>query len=293
MIANEICSDHMRNSGKSLTVIPFLAALAWVLSASPLLAGGQTAPYRVGPNDVLAVTVWAHSELSGKFTVANDGTISYPLIGSLKVAEQTVPEIQSQLTARLADGFLKKPQVNIEIVQYLSQKVYVMGEVRTPGPIQLSGSTTLLEALARAGSLNEQAGGEVVLLRPAAGGTALGPATPGQDGVTQVARISVQQLRSGSITANVELVDGDTIFVPRGETIYVLGMVNSPGPYPIEPGITTVLRAISLAGGTSQLGTTGRVKVTRVVDGKKTEVKAKLDDLLKPGDTVTVGTRLF
>lgn len=249
--------------------------------------------YRVGPNDVLGISVWGHNELSGKFTVANDGTILFPLIGSLKVADHTIPEIQAQVGARLADGFLKTPQVNVEIVQYLSQRVYVMGEVRMPGPIPLAGSTSLLEALARAGSLNEQAGGEVVLLRPATDQPVIGPATLGQNGVTQVARMSVQQLRRGSITANVRLLDGDTIFVPRGETIYVLGMVNNPGPYPIEPGVTSVLRAISLAGGTSQLGSTGRVRITRVVDGKKTEIKAKLDDLLEPGDTVTVGTRLF
>jgi polysaccharide export outer membrane protein len=241
----------------------------------------------------LGISVWGRSELSGKFTIASDGTIAFPLVGSLVVAGRTILELEVLLVQKLADGFLKRPQVHVEIAQYLSQRIYVMGEVRVPGPIPLTGATTLLEALAKAGSLTEQAGGEVVLLRPAAGQSAGGPATPGQNRVTQMARIGVQQLRSGSITANMPLVDGDTIFVPRGETIYVLGMVNNPGPYPVEPGVTTVLRAISLAGGTSQLGTTGRVRITRVDEGKKTEIKAKLNDVLKPGDTVTVGTRLF
>src|SRR6185436_3794902 len=121
---------------------------------------------------------------------------------------------------------------------------------------------------------------------------ARGPAVPGQNGVTEIGRVSVQQLRSGSITVNVQLQDGDTVFVPRAETVFVLGQVNKPGSYTIESGATTVLTAISMAGGTTQLGSTGRVKIARLVDGERVEERAKLDDLVKPGDTITVGARL-
>ena len=80
--------------------------------------------------------------------------------------------------------------------------------------------------------------------------------------------------------------------MPRAETVYVLGMVNNPGSYTLEPGLT-VLRALSLAGGATPLGSTGRIRIVRIVDGQKKEIKGKLDDLLKPGDTVVVGARLF
>jgi polysaccharide export outer membrane protein len=265
--------------------------LILVLIASGLDASAQEA-YRVGPSDVLGITVWGHTELSGKFVVTSQGSITFPLLGALPVASRTVSEIQSDLSTKLADGFLKKPQVNVDVVEYQSQKIYVMGEVRTPGPVPLTRTTSVLEALARVGSLTEQAGGEVMLLRPATGALP-GPVAPNQEGVTTLGHVSVQQLRTGSLTVNLALQDGDTIFVPRSESIFVLGMVNSPGAYTIENGVTTVMRAISAAGGVSQLGSTGRVRVTRIVDGKKVELKAKLDDVLKPGDTVVVGTRLF
>jgi polysaccharide biosynthesis/export protein len=256
-----------------------------------VLSAQESASYRIGAKDVIEVSVWGHEELSGKFVVAPEGTISYPMLGSVKVADLTSTDVERAVTAGLADGYLKKPQVSVRVAEYLSRRLFVMGEVRTPGPIPITGAITVLEALSRAGSMTEQAGGEVVVLRP--GRAAGGPAIPGQDHVTELGRLKVQQLRAGTMTANLDLGDGDTIFVPRAESIFVLGMVNAPGSYTIEPGSTTVLRAIALAGGVSQLGSTGRVRITRIVDGKKVELKAKLDELLKPGDTVVVGTRLF
>ena len=116
---------------------------------------------------------------------------------------------------------------------------------------------TLLEALARAGSLTEQAGGEIVVLRASADQTAPGPLAPGQSGVAELGRTSVQQLRSGALVTNLALRDGDTIFIPRAEPIFMLGQVRNPGAYTVQSGLT-ILRAISLAGGTTALGSTGR-----------------------------------
>jgi polysaccharide biosynthesis/export protein len=251
----------------------------------------QTSSYRVGPKDVLAIAVFGHPELSGKLTVAADGTIAFPLLGPLNAAQRTSAEIVEELVTRLSDGFLKKPQVSVDVVEYLSQRIFVIGEVRTPGLLPLTGSTTLLEALSRAGSLTEQAGGEVLVLRPVSA-QAASPVVPGQAGVTELGRVNVQQLRSGTLPANIELRDGDTIFVPRAAVVHVLGNVKSPGPYRFESGLTAI-RAIYLAGGVSELGTTGRIEITRLIDGRETQIKAKPDDVLKPDDTVIVGTRRF
>ena len=273
--------------------LQFIALSLLLASASASLqaqTGGDT--YKVGSKDVLSVAVFGHTELSGKFTVTADGQLSLPLIGSVPVAGRTVSAIETDLVKRFADGFLKGPQISVQVVEYLSQRVFVIGEVRSPGAITLTGSTTLLEVLAHA-AVTEQSGGQVVLLRPGSTESARGPAVPGQNGVTEIGRVSVQQLRSGSITVNVQLQDGDTVFVPRAETVFVLGQVNKPGSYTIESGATTVLTAISMAGGTTQLGSTGRVKIARLVDGERVEERAKLDDLVKPGDTITVGARLF
>jgi polysaccharide biosynthesis/export protein len=247
--------------------------------------------YRLGPKDGLNILVWGHEELSGKFTIAADGSLSFPLIGSVKAAERTVSDLQSELSNRLADGFLKSPRVTVEIDRYVSQRVFVMGEVHTPGAVPLTGPMTLLEVLARAGSLTEQAGGDLVILRGAEQ-SGVGPLVAGQGGTSELGRLSVQQLRRGAVATNILLRDGDTVFVPRAENIFVLGLVNHPGPYILESGLT-VLRALSLAGGTTALGSTGRIRIVRVVDGKRTEIKAQLDDLLQPGDTITVGARRF
>ena len=88
------------------------------------------------------------------------------------------------------------------------------------------------------------------------------------------------------------LKDGDTVVVPKAQGVYVFGQVKAPGAYAMEKG-TTVLQALSLAGGVTDRGSTGRVKIVRTVDGKKKEIKAKLTDMVEPGDTLIVGERFF
>ncbi len=88
------------------------------------------------------------------------------------------------------------------------------------------------------------------------------------------------------------LQDGDTIVVPKALCVYVFGQVKAPGAYAIETG-TTVLQALSLAGGVTDRGSTSRMKIVRTVDGKKKEIKAKLTDVVEPGDTLIVGERFF
>jgi polysaccharide biosynthesis/export protein len=268
------------------------AGLCLLMWAGRDATAGQP-EYAAGPQDVLTITVWEQAALSGKFTVGTDGNISFPLLGTIKVAGLTSRAIETLLRTRLGDGYLKNPQVTVEVTQFLSQRIFVMGEVRTPGAVALTGEVTLLEALTRAGGVTENAGGELLLLRgDRAAGAATAPLTAGARGVTELARVSIGDLRSGAFSQNIPLKDGDSIFVPRTEFIYVLGQVNRPGAYPLEPGMT-VLRAISLAGGVTRVGSTGRVKIGRIVAGKNTEVKAKLSDVVKAGDTITVGTRII
>ncbi len=281
----------MRLTNTILSAVCLLGASMAASAGQDAVPPPPDAGYRLGPKDSLTIVVFGHDELSGKFTVAADGSLSFPLIAPIQAADRTVPEVQAELAERLGNGFLKSPRVTVEITQYVSQRVFVMGEVHMPGAVPLAGPMTLLEVLARSGSLTEQAGGDVVILRSADHASGL-PLVPGQAGTSELGRVSVQQLRRGTVAANIALHDGDTVFVPRAENIYVLGLVNRPGPYVLETGLT-VLRALSLAGGTTALGSTGRIRITRVVDGKRTELKARLDDVLLAGDTITVGARWF
>jgi polysaccharide export outer membrane protein len=268
-----------------------LAALAVGASARAQPAP-QPVKYSVGPQDVLTISVWNQPNLSGKFTVEADGTFSFPLIGRIKVAGLTLPAVESELRRKLDPRFLKNPQISVAVDEYRSQRIFVVGQVRTPGIYPLSGDMTLIEALARAGSTTELARNEAVIVHAPAGANITEPLLPTEAGASDVLHVDLNQLQSGSASQNVLLRDGDTIFVPRAETFYVFGQVRNPGVYPLR-GETTVLQALSVAGGLTERGSTKRVRIIRMVAGKKQDVVVKLEDLVHPDDTVLVSERFF
>ncbi len=266
-----------------------IVCCAIVLSASMAGRAQSAADYIIGAQDVLAVQLYDQPEIGGKYTVEADGTFSFPLIGRIKAGGLTLRAFETELRRRLADGYFRNPQVSVAVEQYRSQRVFVMGEVRAPGPVALSGGMTLIEALARAGSTLPDASGEVAVVRAPAG--ARGPLTPDK-GAAEIFRASIRDLEAGVLKQNIELRDGDTIFVSRADSVYVFGQVKNPGAYAVRRD-TTVLQALSLAGGVTENGALNRVRVVRVVNGEKRELKLKLTDLVKAGDTLIVPERYF
>jgi polysaccharide export outer membrane protein len=117
-------------------------------------------------------------------------------------------------------------------------------------------------------------------------------ANGGEPTASEIIRIDLGELQAGNMALNVPLQDGDTINVPKAQSVFVSGQVKSPGGYAVEPGMT-VLQVLSLAGGVTDRGSTGRLKILRTMDGKQKELKAKLADKVQPGDTIVVGERIF
>jgi polysaccharide export outer membrane protein len=270
---------------KDVLVVVLLATLSRGVSA-------QVSNYVVGPEDVLTITSYDQPELSGKFTLDADGSFTYPLIGRVKVGGMPLRDVESSLKKRLVDGgFFKNPQITVSVETYKSQKVFVVGEVRNPGSYPLSGDMTLIEALARAGSTLPTASGEAIIVH--ADGNAVGPTLPIQEEGKNVEHVSIRDLEKGIFTQNIELRDGDTVFVSRAETVYVFGQVKNPGSYALQQKNTSVLQALSLAGGVTDRGSTSRIRIARVVGGEKKEVKVKLTDIVIPGDTIIVAERFF
>ena len=152
-----------------------LALLATGLFVLP--ASGQQPDYTVGAQDVLTVTVYDQADLSGKFKVEADGAFTFPLVGRVPAAGQTLHTIEAELTKRLSDGYLKNPQVTVAVESYQSQRIFILGEVRAPGSYTLSGDMTLIEALSRAGSTTPAASDQILIVRPAPG-KATGPTLP-------------------------------------------------------------------------------------------------------------------
>ena len=274
---------------KKTAIFVFAAVLASVLSGSVAVTAQSAGDYVIGPHDVLTIQVFDQADLGGKYAVETDGTFSFPLIGRITAAGLTLRNFETELKKKLADGYFRNPQVTVAIEQYRSQRVFVMGEVRNPGPVALTGGMTLIEALSRAGSTLPSSSGEVAIVR-APGANA--PVLPGPEKGADIMRASIRDLEGGSMKQNIELRDGDTIFVPRAESAYVFGQVKAPGAYSIQKD-TTVLQALSLAGGVTENGALNRIRVVRLVNGEKKELKVKLSDLVKPGDTIIVPERYF
>lgn len=272
---------------------PAVLVLIGLLALNAASISAQSVPdYVIGPQDVLSIQVFDQPDLGGKYTVEADGTFSFPLIGRVKAGALTLRGFERELKERLADGYFRSPQVTVAVEQYRSQRVFVMGEVRQPGPVTLTGGMTLIEALARAGSTLPTSSGEVSIVRSSQGSSAGGPAVPGQAATTEVFRASVPDLQTGSLSQNIDLHDGDTIFVPKAELVYVFGEVRNPGGYAVQK-TTTILQALSLAGGVTEHGAMNRIQVMRIVKGTKVEVRVKLSDVVRAEDTIIVPQRYF
>jgi len=250
--------------------------------------------YIVGAQDVLTITSYDQADLSGKFTVEADGTFTYPLIGRFKAGGLTLRGVEDSLKKRLIDdGFFKHPQITVSVETYRSRKLFIIGEVRNPGTYPLSGDMTLVEAIARAGSTLPGASGEVVIVH--AGENATGPTIPsGENGKEMdVIRINLRELENGELSQNAALRDGDTLFVPRAQSVNVTGQVRNPAAYTLQQQNTTVLQALALAGGVTDRGSTSRIYITRIVGGTKKEIHVKLTDIVQPNDTIVVLQRFF
>ncbi len=278
----------LRWAGAAALLVSVLTTAIAAQSAAP-----QGTDYVVGPQDVLTITSYDQADLSGKFAVETDGTFTFPLIGRFKAGGLTLRTVEEHLKAQLkSDGYFRNPQITVAVEQYRSQKVFVVGEVRTPGPYSISGDMKLVEALARAGSTLPTASGEVVIVHRT-DDRVTGPILPTGEDADNIVRVDLRELQNGGFASNTVLRDGDTIFVPRAESIYVFGQVKNPGAYPLQQRGTTVLQALSLAGGVSDRGSTSRIRIVRIVDGQKKELRVTLSDVIRPGDTIIVSERFL
>ena len=243
--------------------------------------------YLVGPQDLLNIIVYGEpAPLTGRFRIDNDGTFPYQYLDRVKAEGLTVAQIEEALEKALGDGYLRNPQISVEVAEYRSQNVYVQGMVRSPGKYPLPGNASLMDAIFLAGSTLPEAGNWVEIYHGAA---AAGPATSHVGTRAADVRVRLTDVQSGK-AQTVRIQDGDTIFVPKAERIYVTGEVRTPGAYAYDDDMT-IFTAISLAGGVTAKGSNTRITITRLVNGRRQEIDARQEDTLKPGDQVTVKPR--
>ena len=283
-------TSRVRLDHKAVWLLTATALVIGVIAATGATTTAQIASYEIGAQDVLTISVFDEPSLSGKYAVELDGSLSFPLVGRIKAAGLSLRDFESDLRKRLAAGYFRNPQVSVAIEQYRSQRIFVVGAVKDPGTYGLTGEMTLIEILAKAGSTTDAAGDDVMIVRGHGRTTATLPEAGDAD---DVVRVNLKDLQSGSAgVRNMTLSDGDTVYVPRAQVVYVFGQVKNPGSYAIQSD-TTVLQVLSLAGGVLPTGAMNRMQVIRVVSGAKKEFKVKPTEGVNPGDTIVVPERFF
>jgi polysaccharide biosynthesis/export protein len=218
--------------------------------------------------DLIQVSVFDNPDLSGSFRVDSMGDVELPLGGAIKLKGLTAAEAGAAIAARLKEaGILLDPHVTVLIVEYESQGVTITGEVRSPGVYPLLGNRTVLDMVAMAGGLNENAGKIVSVFHRGA-----------PNSVRQV-RLNVSVQTPGSIAeSNFELLPGDTISVSRSGVIYVIGDVGRPGGFLVEHNERlTVMQALALAQGANQTASFGSTRLFRKSEGENGRIVMAFD----------------
>jgi polysaccharide export outer membrane protein len=254
-----------------------LLAVALLFASNLALANGGD--YRIGPGDLLRVSVFGSPELSNEVRVSDSGVITYPLVGAIEVGGRSTAQIEAMLKARFIEGgYLREPQVLVHVAEYQSQKVSVLGHVMKPGQYTLQSSNRVLDMIAAAGGIRtDEAGDSAMLIR--------------KDGSRHP--VDLYGLFNGDPAQNVVVTGGDTLYVARSPQFYIYGEVQRPGMYRLERGMT-VSRAISAGGGLTERGSERRVIVKRkTATGDEEHISVKSSDVLKPDDVLVVKEGLF
>jgi polysaccharide export outer membrane protein len=247
--------------------------MAWcaalVLACTVLLceAVPSAADYVVGEGDVLQITVVGNPELTTTARVSREGQIRMPLIGQVFVAGIALPRIVDVIAGRLANGYLIDPQVAVSVQEYRTLKATIIGMVNRTGVYEFRDRLTFLELISRAGGLSSEADASAVVT-----------SRSGESRTVDLRGL----LTLGNVSLDIEIRDGDSVFIAAAPKFSISGEVRRPGDYRYEKGLTAS-RAINVAGGISpdadsRAVITSRSGETRTVD---------LQSLLTPGSGAT------
>jgi polysaccharide export outer membrane protein len=248
------------------TVTPVPAAPAAASASGPARAASSQG-YVLGPGDAITVVVYGQDAFNVATRIKPDGTISMPLIGTVQASGRTVVTLADEVARQLTrSNFLRDPIVNVEITDYRSQTVRVVGAVSRPGIQPLDQPYTLLDVLLRAGWVRGEGARTIYVRKP---------------GETEMP-VDIEKLLRADPEADIAMVPGVTVFVPEAELVYVMGGAARPGGYPLTEGMTAG-RLLLMAGGSA---TGGRIRsFTLERDGKRLE-GATQETVLQPGDVI-------
>jgi polysaccharide export outer membrane protein len=274
------------------TTILILFALATVASAQDLPILSADAP--VGPRDVLDVRVIEDATMNEpRATVNESGEIALKVMGKVAVAGLTSTQIEAKLKALLEANILNRATVSVQVVEFASKPISVVGAVVRPGRIGATGNTTLIQAITQAGGLASGHGKDLYVLRT------------GSNGLSEQVSINVDELLvQGKPELNIPLAPNDLVNVPMDTpiAIYVMGEVMKPGKIDFRSSQTpTLLQAIAAAGGPTDRASK-KVIIKRITNGRQESIRLNYqnilrgsvpDMILRDNDTVFLDEAIF
>ncbi len=233
--------------------------------------------YRIGPRDLVQVKVFETEQLNGSYRVSEDGDITLPLVGTVQISGLTESEAGNRVQAVLEKDSLQRASVSVQVLEYRSNPISVIGAVRQPGSLSFAGRWTLLEALTAAGGLSNEHGAVLHVLRRSENGLS-----------DQVSIRADDLLVRADPKVNIPIYPGDLINVP-GEievTVYCLGEVEKPGPVAFKSSQRiSLLTALSQAGGVTDRAANKIVIKRTDATGKTREILVDYKRLLAGKDS--------
>ena len=237
----------------------------------------------LGEGDSIRITVFQNPDLTTETRISERGTITFPLVGEIALAGLAPVDAEARIADKLIKGkFVLKPQVSLNVIRVRSRQVSVLGQVARPGRYPLDDtSSNLTDILALAGGVNPTGDDNVTVMVT-------------RNGKTAKQEINVPSMyRTGDLSRNLQLENGDTIFVQRAPVFYIYGEVQRAGSYRLEQAMT-VMQALSLGGGVTPRGTDRGLKIRRKgPDGTFQAVDARLTDPVHADDVIYVRESLF
>ena len=304
-LAQALPNDNGQSSLKAQTAAEINQRLQ---QANEKLAGttteSETSDSRIGPDDLLNISVFEAPEMNSTVRVSASGEISLQLLGAVHAAGLTPKELESVLQAHLRRTYMKDPHVGVFVQELQSHSISVVGAVKMPGVFQIRGTKTVIEVLSMAQGLADDAGDTVLIQHGAEStqpGSSNGSQPTAQEKNGAIEEINLKKLLDSADSAlNVPVRPGDIVKVPRAGIVYVVGEVQKPGGFVLQNNENiSVLQALALAEGPTHTSAISRARIIRTdpASGKRTEIPMNLgrifsgkapDTFLQPKDIVFV-----
>lgn len=262
----------------------FVRCLILLVAGMTAMAAAAPPPkgYIMGPGDSVKITVYQNSDMATETRISEVGSVTFPLLGPVEIGGLTPAQAEIRIAALLkSGGFVPRAQVTVLVTQFRSRQVSVLGQVNRPGRFAIEEpSVRLTDVLAMAGGIGPAGAESVTVIRAG----------------DNEQRIEIDLLGLFDAPAqarNIEIGNGDTVFVPRIPVFYVYGEVQKPGAYRLERRMT-VMQAISLASGLTPRGSEKGLRITRrSAGGGSKSISAGMEEVILQDDVIYVKESLF